>query len=570
MGTLFSALDLGRAGMQVARVQLDTAGHNISNVNKEGFSRQRVELTTRLPNYRSYGAIGRGPAIEGIVRLRDVFLDEMYREQVQGLGKAETQAQYYTRIEDIFLEPSENGLSNRLNVFFDSLNDLANGPDELAVRVATLAEAEAVADTLNEVSQRLRSLRTEANEQVRNTIPEINSLAERIRDLNVAIQAVEVGGIHANDLRDDRDVLVDELASLVNIVTREDDKGNYTVLLGGEELVNGRRYRELEVTPDPTLDEKRDDFLAVQFVDSAQPVNITDGELAAALEIRDEQLLELEQRTDALAAGLIEQVNRIHSQGNGVTNISDALTSANPATSFLAELNAVGFPFEIEDGSFDIVVYDATGTAIETVSVPVDVTGATPTTMVDVRDAINASANLTMTLDLSGRVTLTPAAGASFTFSNDTAGFLTAVGFNGLFTGTDAETIAVNQDILDNPNQLSTGYSLDPLETGDNSAALDLAAVRNQAFLEDGTQTINEHYESTIVEVGINSRANLERLEVEQAFVADFDARRQEVSGVSLDEEVTSLILYQRAFEGAARVITVADSMLQTLINLVS
>ena len=570
MGTLFSALDLGRAGMQVAQVQLDTAGHNISNVNKEGFSRQRVELTTRLPNYRSYGAIGRGPAIEGIVRLRDVFLDEMYREQVQGLGKAETQAQYYTRIEDIFLEPSENGLSNRLNVFFDALNDLANGPDELAVRVATLAEAEAVADTLNEVSQRLRSLRTEANEQVRNTIPEINSLAERIRDLNVAIQAVEVGGLHANDLRDDRDVLVDELASLVNIVTREDDKGNYTVLLGGEELVNGRRYRELEVTPDPTLDEKRDDFLVVQFVDSAQPVNITDGELAAALEIRDEQLLELEQRTDALAAGLIEQMNRIHSQGNGMVNIEDPIRASNVASDFSVALNSADLPFQVEDGSFDLVLYDASGALLETLTVPIDVSGATPTTMIDVFSAINASPNVMMTFGAGGRATITPTGGATMTFANDTSGFLTAMGFNGLFTGTDAETVAVNQDILDNPNQLSTGYSLDPLETGDNSAALDLAAVRNQAFLEGGTQTINEHYESTIVEVGINSRANLERLEVEQAFVADFDARRQEVSGVSVDEEVTSLIMYQRAFEGAARVITVADSMLQTLINLVS
>ena len=126
LGTLFSTLDIGRAGLSVAQVQLDITGHNIANVNREGFSRQRVNVTTRLPNFLPYGALGRGPGVDSIERLRDAFLDSVYREQVAGLGRSEVEAEYFAQIEDIFLEPSANGFSERLNLFYDALNDFSN------------------------------------------------------------------------------------------------------------------------------------------------------------------------------------------------------------------------------------------------------------------------------------------------------------------------------------------------------------------------------------------------------------------------------------------------------------
>src|SRR5690606_26992148 len=95
MGTLFSALNIGRAGLQAAQVQLDVTANNISNVNKEGYSRQRVNLATRLPNFKPYGALGRGPGIEGVERLRESFFDKVYRQQVPGLGKAEVKGNFF-------------------------------------------------------------------------------------------------------------------------------------------------------------------------------------------------------------------------------------------------------------------------------------------------------------------------------------------------------------------------------------------------------------------------------------------------------------------------------------------
>jgi flagellar hook-associated protein 1 FlgK len=106
------------------------------------------------------------------------------------------------------------------------------------------------------------------------------------------------------------------------------------------------------------------------------------------------------------------------------------------------------------------------------------------------------------------------------------------------------------------------------LDTGDNTAAIDLANVRTSLVLDNGTATISDFYESTIVQVGVNARANTQTQEVQQAFVDDFESRRQEVSGVSTDEEVTQLLKFERAFEASARVITTVDRMLDALLNM--
>jgi flagellar hook-associated protein 1 FlgK len=568
MGTLFSAFDIGRAGLQVSQVQLDITAHNIANVNKEGFSRQRVNLVTRQPIYRPYGAIGRGPSIGGIERLREEFLDTVYRQQVPGLGSADTQARLFQRLEDIFQEPSEIGFSERFNTFFDSLQDFANNVEDLPVRVSVLSEAQALADAFNQIDERLDILRENANEEVRGLIPEINQLSEQISQLNQSIRNAELNDRTANDLRDDRDVLVDRLSRLVDISYRERESGEIDILVGGEQLVNGIDFRSLEAVPTNTIDPERDDLLLVQFADTGLPVTIRSGELFGALRMRDSVITDVAGQMDTLASAMIEEVNRIHASGNGIADYT-ASTSLNNVLSPAAPLNSVGLPFSVEDGSFELRVYDASGTLAETVTIPIQATGpaAGQTTLGDIEAAIDASANLSASIDADGALSINAAPGFSFTFANDSSNALPALGMNGLFTGTDSGSIGVNQVIANDPALLSSSFSADPAESGDNTAALALANVRSLEVLGGDTQTLNDYYQSTVVQIGIDTRANQEQFDVEDAFVADFDRRRQEVSGVDLNEEVTLLLQFQRAFEAAARIITTTDRMLETLIN---
>lgn len=561
MGTLFSSLYVARSGMAAAQLQLDTTSHNIANVNKEGFSRQRVELGTISPNNFPFGQIGRGVLVTEVHRIRDSFLDRSFRDEVARLGAADIQASNYVLLEDAFLEPGPNGFGTRLDDFFNALNDFSNNVEDYPVREAFLQEAQALTSSLNQVAQRLYDLRTNANEEVRNLVPEVNSLTSRIADLNHNIRDAELNGTSANDLRDDRDVLLDKLARLVNITTREAEDGTVLVLLSEATLIDQVGAREIEAVRNPALDPERDDLVELRFVDDGSLVDVQGGEVFGALQIRDVAIPQVDDRLDTIAATIIESINAIHSQANGLTNYTGTVTSSNQVSAPTDPLTAAGLPFTVTPGTFDVVVYDATNTPTTTT-----ITIGAGDTLNDLAAQLNGVANLSAAVN-GNQLDITPAAGFSFNFANENTNALPALGLNGLFTGYDARTIAVNQALVNDPGLIASGYSDDFLNTGDNSAALDMAAVREALLLDGGASTIGQYYQSTIAELGVDAAANLDTLDTQELFVQDFDRRRKEVSAVNLDEEVTNLILFQRAFEASARVINVTDRMLETLLN---
>ena len=562
MGTLFSALNIARSGLQVAQVQLDIAGHNIANVNKVGFSRQRVELVSRVPLSRPFGQIGRGVAIGLIARVRDPILDTLFRNQVAGLRSAELQTQFFGMIEDIFLEPTEGGMSGRINNFFQALQEFSTNVESLPIRQSVVTEAESLATLFNETARRLNTLRTNANEEIVSLVPEVNSLAERVAKLNDQIRVAEAGGNPANDLRDDRDVLLDELAGIVNIFTRERTDGQVDVLIGDQVLVNGDRFRELETVQNALLDPLRNDLVDVRFVDNGKLLTVTDGLIFGALQLRDTILVEVQNDINTLAATIIREINVVHSQGSGLVNLT-SLTGSNFVTDPALALNAAGLPFTVTPGTFEVTVLDAAGSP--TAGSPMTITIGAGTTLNDIVADLNAIPEISASVTPDGALDITTAAGFSFTFSNDTTGVLAALGTNVLFTGSDAVSMGVNQVIVDDPQLLASGFSTDPDDTGDNSAALALAEVQNGLFLQNSSMTINDFFESTIVQIGIDARSTQATFEVELTFVDGFEQRRQAVSGVSLDEEITFLLQFQRAFEASARVVTVTDRMLDAL-----
>ncbi len=567
VGTLFSTFSIARSGLQVAQVQLDVSGHNIANVNKPGFSRQRVELITNSPTSLAFGQLGRGVRVGRITRLRDTFLDDLFRRQVPGLNEAQVRAEFFNQVEDVFLEPGPNGLGGRLNRFFDSLNEFANNVEEIPVRQSVLNEADALVALFRETAERLDVLRTNANEEAKSLVPQINTLSAQVADLNIQIRQGELGGNTSSDLRDDRDLILDQLAGLVNIFTRERADGQVDVLVGGAQLVNGNAFREVETFPDTTVDPERPDLVRVRFADDQSDFAVTGGELFGALQVRDQDIASVNDRIDTIATTIIEQINRIHTRANGLRNFGGTATGSNGVSGAATALNSAGLPFGVTTGTFDVQVYDAAGVLISNSTIALDPTVDSLSSLVTALNGINPNVTASATAD--NRLSVTATGGFTYTVLNDSTGIFTALGFNGLFTGTNARTIGVNQDIVNDPGLLASGYSLDPLSTGNNDAALEMADVRNLRVLEAGTSTINDFYESTVVKIGISARANRDNLDVEQSFVDSFERRRQEVSGVSLDEEATYLLQFQRAFEASARVVTTTDRMLDALLAMV-
>jgi flagellar hook-associated protein 1 FlgK len=500
--------------------------------------------------------------VENVERLREDFLDTVYRQQVPGQGSAEVRASYFTQMEDLFQEPGPNGFSKRLDTFFNSLNDFANNVEEVPVRMSAITEAQSLSTSLNQVAQQIYALRTNANEEIRNMVPEINSLGSRIAALNENIRAMESGGNTANDLRDERDNLVDQLAKLVKISYLEQDNGQLNIMIGGDSFVTGSDYRTLTAERDSSLDPNRGDLVQVRFADTDQAVMIEDGQLYGAMSVRDSDLVALGNRVDMIARTIIQEVNKIQSTGNGLDNLSGDITGTNGAAGAATPLVSAGLPFTVQAGSFDVVVYDSTGAPVtQTVTI-----GA-GTTLASLAADLNAIPNFSASITADNTLRLGANGAYTYSFANDTSGALVALGVNGVFTGHNAATMAVSQDITLNPRLLTSSYSTDVKNTGDTSAALDLANLRSKLVLDNNAATVSDYYESSIVRIGVDARANSQAKDVQDAFVQDFDRRRKEVSSVSIDEEVTNMMQFQRAFEASARVITIIDRMLETLLN---
>jgi flagellar hook-associated protein 1 FlgK len=569
MGSLFTSLDIAVSGLLSHQTAIQVTGHNIANVDTDGYSRQRAELVSQMPQNTPYGPLGRGVAVADIFRIRDPFLDAVFQSETQNFMELNVERDFLFRIEDIFQEPGEVGLSALMDEFFGTIAALANYPEQLPLRASLIASASVLAENFNDIDSRLEQIRTDANNEIIMRVSEVNSLTEQIAELNRTIVRAEAGGDTANDLRDQRTVLLDELAELVDIHTVAMTNGSTSVLVGGEVLVDGIYWTELTTQVNPALDPDRGDLVDVVIASSGRVLNISGGRFRGLLDTRDVHAPEVLTRIDDLASTLIFELNRIHSQGTGLAGFT-SLTSDNAVLDPLADLDdslGTGLPFTPTDGSFEINVLDSLGNIVTTViTVDLDGVGADDS-LTDLAANIDALANISASVSADNQLVITADPTYSFTLSNDTSNVLAVVGANTFFSGSDASDIAVNSVIVNDPTLIAASLSPDPLATGDNRNALAMAALQDTAVLDSGTFTLNDHYEQTIGNLGTTTRRTSDEAIIAANFRQNIDRRREEVAGVSLDEEAANLTRFQRGFQASARVFSVVDELLDTLIN---
>lgn len=569
MGNLFSALDIAVSGLQSHQVAIQTTGHNIANVDTDGYSRQRAELVSRWPEDTSFGPLGRGVTVANIFRIRDPLLDAIFQDETQNFMELSVERDFLMRIEDILQEPGEVGLSALIDDFFASVQALANYPEEQPLRSSMVAAASVLADSLSDIDTRLEQLRTDANREIITRVPQVNALTLHIAELNHDIIKAEAGGTTANDLRDQRTVLLDELAELMDIYTVEMSNGSITVLVGGDVLVDGIYRTQLTTQANPALDPERDDFVEIVMVATGRAINISGGRLKGLMDVRDTRVPAVGARIDILASTLISEFNNIHSQGTGLSGFT-GLVSDNAVLDPTADLDdsaATGLAFTPVTGSFEINLIDTLGNVVTSV-IPVDLDGAgADDSLNDLAANIDAVANVSAVVSAGNQLVVTADPTYSLVFSNDTSNVLGALGLNTFFSGSDASDIAVNPVIVNAPGMIAASLSTDPRDTGDNRNALAMAALQEARVLNAGTATINEFYEQTVAWLGVQTDRATDETEIVESFRRSIERRREEVSGVNLDEEVANLTRYQRGFEASARVFTVIDELLDTLIN---
>ncbi|HEX2954904.1 MAG TPA: flagellar hook-associated protein FlgK, partial [Bacillota bacterium] len=222
MISTFTGLYTAVRGLYSSQAALTVTSNNISNTDTDGYSRQKVNQTTNSPSadYNGKAIIGTGALVTSVNRVRDPLLDKKYWYQNGSLGEWGVKSSALTEVEEV-LNESDNSFSTVMDDFYSALDDLSNNAGDSSARTTVMEAGKTVCTFLNDAAERLSSLQNDANTAVKTTVTQINAYTRQIADLNGQIQQAKVSGAAANDLEDQRDLLIDKLSALTEVTVSE-------------------------------------------------------------------------------------------------------------------------------------------------------------------------------------------------------------------------------------------------------------------------------------------------------------------------------------------------------------
>lgn len=258
MVSTFHGLETGKRALSVGQASIATTGHNIANANTKGYSRQQVNQSTTpsldVWTNNGTGQLGSGVSIDSITRVRDRFLDNQHRDQSSTLGDAQAKQAAFDRLESIINEPSDSGLNAAMDQLWNAWQDLSNNPDSVSAQAVVKERAQAFVEAAQTMDSSMANMKIDLNEQKAAAISEANDYLKQIASLN---ESIVRGGNQANDLKDQRDVLVEKLSALAPIKVDAQSNGAYNISLVQKEdaplaLVTGTTVSEIDGTTEVT------------------------------------------------------------------------------------------------------------------------------------------------------------------------------------------------------------------------------------------------------------------------------------------------------------------------------
>jgi flagellar hook-associated protein 1 FlgK len=556
-----SGFSIASSAISSFRVAAEVVAHNISNVDTEGYSRQRVDFIAQEPQKLSYGNVGNGVNISTIERMRNAYLDkQLYREQ-HDLGSWNMKGEAIDQMELYFNETSDAGISSLMSDMFEGWQSLASNPDDQATRVALVQKTQLFTGAMNDQVYKLSKLRQNLDDSVESKVSQINVLATSVAELNSRIVSAESDGHSANDLRDQRDKNLSDLSQLVPFESYEQSDGSVSITLEGRTMVYGSSAAQLETYANPN------DPLylhSIRWADTKVGFTPQNGEIGGLLYSRDTLVTDYIDKIDTLSESLVTQINRLHVNGRSLEPMTTAIGTVgvdDPAAALTTA--ASGLDILPTAGSFTFNTVNSTG-----VSTAHTITIGAATSLNDLVTQINGfDPNVTAAVNSQNRLTINAANGYSFNFSGDTTDTLVGLGINTFFSGYDASTIDVNQTLAEDAALIAAARSSSP---GDNTNALAIAGLRAGLTMKNSTQTFEEYYSTQVVgAVGSDGNEAKRNLSNQTLVVEQIRNSIDETSSVSLDEEVTNMMQLQQAMTAAARYISILSQMMDEVVGII-
>ena len=458
---IFAPLSIGRQALLANERAIGVTGHNIANVNTPGFSRQQVVFHATRPDARGFGT---GVELSTVMRSVDIFLDARQLASASSFAGATTGQQLLNRLQALF-PVGDEGVGNALAEFFAAANAVADSPQDLAVRTQLLEAGNTLTGQLRYAGGGIQTAQREVDQRVGQAAFDANAVLQNLAQLNREIVVGDRAGRETNDLRDQRQQALGDLASQLSIQVVEGANGEVNVYAAsGQGLLIGTDAATLTTELDP-------------------------GHLG-------------------LDGNPLSRIGIVARDGSVISLAGDIG-------------GTIGTLLELRDGTL------------------ADNAAALDLLATNLRDGVNTVQTDPAARDLDGAV------GLAF------------------FSGTGAADLRVS---ITDPRGIAAGQATDP---ADNTNALALVDVAQQIFPGLGGTTLGDYFGTVHARIGQQARRADESASIEEDVSSALAAQREAVSGVSLDEEFTNLIRFQRGFQAAAQLINVSNGLLDELIGLV-
>ena len=565
--SLISALNIGKSALTAQQAAIQTTGNNISNAGNADYTRQAIALSPTKDQLIQTGVFaGTGVQIDSITRQIDEALNGRLRAATGDNASAHTTEQWVGQVESVFSELTDGDLSTQFSTFFGNWSNLANKPQDAGLRQVVIQSGASIGGQFQQIRGQLSDIRQSIDQRLPGVVADADSLAQQVADLNGQIATAEAGGTGvANNLRDQRDAAVKSLAGLVDVKTIPQANGTMNVYIGSEPLVMGTDSKGLTVAT--TTDANGDPIPEVRFKSNQGTATISGGQIAGLFDSR-KAIVGVTSDVDTIANGLIYEVNKVHAAGQGLEGFG-SVTATNRADDPTVALNdpKAGLANAPTNGSFVVHVKDkATGLTTSTlVQVDLDGLNGNDTTLNGLAATLGGVTGVKATVNAGQLTVAADNAAVELSFSQDTSGTLASLGVNTFFTGKDASDIGVNKTLQDDPNLLAAAKNG---SSGDNGTARALAELEGKGVASLNGQSIKDRYQSVTNGLATTAAAAKTTADASQGVLDTLTAQHESLSGVSLDEEAVNLMRAQRAFQGAARLISTVNEMMDTVLNM--
>ena len=619
MANSFAGIETGKRSLMAHSTQIQTAGHNISNADTEGYSRQRVIVKSFEPIYRPDleramvpGQIGQGCDVESINRIKDELLESRIVEQKNVESYWETRDKYYSMIESVYNEPNDVSVRTNMDKFWQGWQELSTYPESDAARLAVVVRGQTLTNSIQQQYKSLRGIGDQINGDIEAVVKQVNDLSRQIASVNGEIVRSKGLGDNPNDLMDRRDLLVEKLSSLINVTVTQKDPDEFMVHTDGQIIVQGSLARQIETVGQ--LD--NNGYGKLMWSDTKLDAEFHGGTLGALVELRDKDIRTEIQSLNTMALNFADLVNDVHRNAIGKNNTTglDFFVQHDFVENVNGNYDRNGDG--VEDTSY---IFRMTGTnalkmqeqiglsgtmTINGASGNIDVAYFSTDTVEDVINRINDS-NGEVKAYLDRNSCLVLKATSSKGMENpdfvirhveDSGMFLT--GYSGILQGSGADNaydfnranavdvlagaqfavspvlnpsayIEVNGLIQNDVSSVAAAFknSQGFAEPSDGRAAVEMAAIRNTKIMIGSQRTFDDYFADTITNVGLKGEQAQNQLATQNKIMGDLRDLRDSISGVNIDEELADIIKFQHGYNVAAKFISVQDELLDTLIN---